>query len=482
MKKLTSIILTLAMIFSFISVAGANGVYSDDVLKTVFNATKLIGNDVSYEKTAKITYGQLAGAAVNVFTDEYDSGYVGLNPERPFDHQYASAFFVIARDVLNKSIVLQINNPYMTVGDTQKEIDPGIGTKPIVDPASSRTLLPVRAVVEEMNGNVSWNNETREVTLQKGGSTIILAIGNKVAYLNGEAVELDCAPIIKDNRTLLPIRFIAESFGYDVGWNQAEKTIPITRKTPVALTAEEADKNATVGDAVDVLTYYLAKRGGNTVSFNKGTILEGIDKSSEITHYEFAKLLCELDDIAPLLLKVEITKDKKLTYVPVKIQKELKKYPQNASDYRVVLEELSSKAYEKKMQVLGEQKPVTNYDFARDYKSIFLGMLSPWVDAAAKQAGVDMKMTYYPVLNTSNGSSHTIRVKVDIISANGKPLISDVFKTPNDEVTEGFYFEAGKSYFCDFITNSTMGAIAENINNTEALSENLIITSVFGVQ
>ena len=103
-------------------------------------------------------------------------------------------------------------------------------------------------------------------------------------------------------------------------------------------------------------------------------------------------------------------------------------------------------------------------------------MFTPWVNAAAKQ-GVDMKITYYPVLNAPNGSSHAIRVKLDVISAPTKPLISDIFNTPDDEVTEGHYFETGKSYFCDFVTNAPIEAIVMNINNPEVLSQYVIIIS-----
>ncbi|MGN0005655.1 MAG: copper amine oxidase N-terminal domain-containing protein, partial [Candidatus Gastranaerophilaceae bacterium] len=63
----------------------------------------------------------------------------------------------------NIEIVLQIGNPIMTVNNTQKEIDPGMGTAPVV--INDRTLLPVRAVVEEMGGAVGWNGDTQEVTL-----------------------------------------------------------------------------------------------------------------------------------------------------------------------------------------------------------------------------------------------------------------------------------------------------------------------------
>ena len=450
MKKIISLILSIAMIFSFAAAVGASGNYSDDVLKTVYNATMLIGNDVAYNAAEKITYGQLAGAAVNIYMNEKETSYAGLETEYAFEHKYARAFYAVARDVLNKQITLQIDNPNMTVGDVQKEIDPGIGTKPIIQ--NSRTLLPVRAVVEEMNGNVGWNNDTREVTLSRGGSTIVLTIDSTTAYLNGAAQELDCAPIILNGRTLLPIRFIAESFGYTVGWEPNERIVTIAKSAPVALTAEEADKNATVGDTIDVLTYYLAKRNNNNVTFNKGELLEGEDRNAEINHKQFSELLCELDDIAPLLIKIELTKGSVQTNVPVKIQKDLSKYPENSADYRVIFEEVPLKMYKESYEISDSQKPIEKYDFARDFRDIFIGILTPWIDAAASQAGVEMKFTYYPSLCVENGNGYTMRVRVDVISVEGTKMLGDIFNTA-DGSNPPIEIKAGSSFFCDFRNN-----------------------------
>lgn len=129
-------------------------------------------------------------------------------------------------------IVLQIDNPTMTVNGIEKEIDPGMGTKPVI--INDRTLLPVRAVVEEIGGTVGWNGETQEVTLSYGQNTILLTIDSTAAYLNGAAQELDTAPTIINDRTMLPIRFIVESFGYDVAWNGDTQTVTITKAADIS--------------------------------------------------------------------------------------------------------------------------------------------------------------------------------------------------------------------------------------------------------
>lgn len=129
-------------------------------------------------------------------------------------------------------LVLQINNPIMTVNRVEKEIDPGMGTSPVI--INERTLLPVRAVIEEIGGTVDWNGAAREVTLTYGQDEIRLTIDSTTAYLNNAAQTLDTAPAIINDRTMLPIRFIAESFEFAVDWNGATQTVTITKETQAA--------------------------------------------------------------------------------------------------------------------------------------------------------------------------------------------------------------------------------------------------------
>lgn len=130
-------------------------------------------------------------------------------------------------------LVLQINNPMMTVNGVQKEIDPGVGTSPVL--LNDRTLLPVRAVIEEIGGTVDWNDAVQEVTLTYGQDEIRLTIDSTTAYLNNEAQTLDTAPTLINDRTMLPIRFIAESFDFDVDWDDATQTVTITKEAEVAV-------------------------------------------------------------------------------------------------------------------------------------------------------------------------------------------------------------------------------------------------------
>lgn len=128
-------------------------------------------------------------------------------------------------------IVLRIGDPVMSVNGTEKEIDPGIGTAPVV--INDRTLLPVRAIVEEIGGDVEWNDASREVALTRGDTNIVLTIDSTSAMLNGTEYTLDTAPVIINDRTMLPIRFIAEGFDLNVNWNGDSKEVTITMNNDI---------------------------------------------------------------------------------------------------------------------------------------------------------------------------------------------------------------------------------------------------------
>jgi hypothetical protein len=96
-----------------------------------------------------------------------------------------------------------------------------------------RTLLPLRALVQELGGSVAWNAKTSQVTVKARGITMVLTIGKNTATVNGMSTFIDPAnskvvPLIIGGRTFLPVRFIAEQLGLEIGWYPPTRTITIT--------------------------------------------------------------------------------------------------------------------------------------------------------------------------------------------------------------------------------------------------------------
>lgn len=160
-----------------------------------------------------------------------------------------------------KTIVLQVNNTVATVNNESVTLD----AAPYIDESSGRTLVPIRFISESMGYSVTWDDEEKtvrilnkvdmntidesEVDETTGTSVeyfrswntykyIKLKIGSNVAeicdnYIIGEYVEMtevpiDQAPVIKNGRTMIPIRFVAEQMNLKVDWDGKTKKITIS--------------------------------------------------------------------------------------------------------------------------------------------------------------------------------------------------------------------------------------------------------------
>lgn len=91
-----------------------------------------------------------------------------------------------------------------------------------------RVLVPLRFVSETFGAKVEWDNIFKIVTIILSGQVIRLQVNNLTADLNGKAVTLDVAPMIRSNVTFVPIRFISEAFGAGVDWDATHGLVKIT--------------------------------------------------------------------------------------------------------------------------------------------------------------------------------------------------------------------------------------------------------------
>lgn len=92
------------------------------------------------------------------------------------------------------------------------------------------TLVPLRAIFEKLGAKITWNQQEQSVTAVSGSTTIYLQIGNRQAQINGRTLELEIAPQLIDSLTMVPVRFVSESFGAKVGWDQLIRSVIIETK------------------------------------------------------------------------------------------------------------------------------------------------------------------------------------------------------------------------------------------------------------
>lgn len=83
---------------------------------------------------------------------------------------------------------------------------------------NNRTMVPMRSILESMGASVEWDGKTKTVTGTRGEDIIKLQLDNPKANINGKPITLDVPAKIVNQRTLVPVRFIAESLGATVGW------------------------------------------------------------------------------------------------------------------------------------------------------------------------------------------------------------------------------------------------------------------------
>lgn len=112
--------------------------------------------------------------------------------------------------------VLLTLNGALLFGDAE----PFIGTH-------GRTMVPMRLVGEALGSKVSWNNVKQEVSVSSGDRLITLWVGKNEAVVDGRLVELDAPPEISSDRTMIPLRFVAEQMGAEVEWDQPKNTVDI---------------------------------------------------------------------------------------------------------------------------------------------------------------------------------------------------------------------------------------------------------------
>lgn len=155
------------------------------------------------------------------------------------------------------SITFKIGSPYMVVNGTKGEIDPGRYTVPVIIPEWNRTVLPIRAIVEALGGTVKWNAKEKMVTIALDKNSIVLWIGKSEAYVNGamkwmDSINHNVKPIIINDRTMVPVRFVAESLGCKVLWDGKTETVTIILHKEDSVLKENCIYSAMNGISTDI--------------------------------------------------------------------------------------------------------------------------------------------------------------------------------------------------------------------------------------
>ncbi|MGO4547314.1 copper amine oxidase N-terminal domain-containing protein [Paenibacillus sp. 2TAB23] len=115
-----------------------------------------------------------------------------------------------------RSIGLKLNSKEATIDEKDYKLE--------VAPfkLEGRTMVPLRFIAEALGAKVDWNKQKQRITLVKENTKIELFIGKKEAYVNGKAITLDSPAVIRNNVTLLPVRFVSETMKMMVFFDDGE--------------------------------------------------------------------------------------------------------------------------------------------------------------------------------------------------------------------------------------------------------------------
>lgn len=176
-------------------------------------------------------------------------------------------FIFVCVLLLTMSTVVFATDVKVKINDSNVDFTDASGNVVNAQIVNSRTMVPMRKIFELLGLSVEWDGENKIVTGKKDNLLIQLQIDNNIATkeLNGTKtqIELDTPPMIIENRTMVPLRFIAESLDKQVGWDKDARTAVIIDYSYFLNTLKTKAKpvynfliNDLVKDAKSEYTYY----------------------------------------------------------------------------------------------------------------------------------------------------------------------------------------------------------------------------------
>ncbi len=155
------------------------------------------------------------------------------NQPGPADFRIGSAEELVLRSVSVLLVAHEQPKPPIRVSIDGKDV--AFDVVPYLDPATSRVLVPMRAIFNALgvtDDNIKWDASARRVEALRGQTTMALTIDSPVAYVNYAPKALDQPAIIRGDRTLVPVRFVSEQFGLTVVWDPDLRLVTLTTLPP----------------------------------------------------------------------------------------------------------------------------------------------------------------------------------------------------------------------------------------------------------
>ena len=140
----------------------------------------------------------------------------------------------------------------------------------------SRTMVPLRGLFEKLDIVVDYNKETKQVIAKTDQLEIVMNIGEDIVLINGQVNSLDVGTLLMDDRTYVPLRFVAENFGFEVGWDGTKREVSIndnggliTSTLETLPTIDSKENMAALLHYNNSLSQYVRGGGSDVIMFNE---------------------------------------------------------------------------------------------------------------------------------------------------------------------------------------------------------------------
>ena len=146
----------------------------------------------------------------------------GSENESPQQDQPKSGSKSVSQSIekrLENAVALYIGSSQAIVNNKEKQVDStNAKVKPYIK--NDRTMVPVRFISENLGAQVEWDAQSSKVTVSLGDRVVVLTVGSKTMKVGDKTVDLDVAPELNEDRTYLPLRGLVEGLGKKVFYDR----------------------------------------------------------------------------------------------------------------------------------------------------------------------------------------------------------------------------------------------------------------------
>jgi len=218
------------------------------------NNTEEVGLNIA-TKSSGLPYSKSLPEGAGIFNDgenlsftievNLPSSFGSESTMNPFMPEAPQA--MTKQERLQKTIALQIGNYGAAANGVLIPVDSdNKNVRPYID-ENNRTMVPVRFIAEQLGASVYWNKEDKKVTIVSGSKTVVMTVGSKSYIINDLPKNMDTEPVIIKgwDRTMVPIRFVTEALGMAIEWDSKNLLVLITELDVPWQLNRQVEKEAT---------------------------------------------------------------------------------------------------------------------------------------------------------------------------------------------------------------------------------------------